>query len=535
MNFISRHKILTALLILVIVMGGCLASCMRGPYHNYELDVLAPEPGAHAQVGTLEIGVAMRDITPNLDNYDPWVDVNENGKFDPGIDTYTDINGNGKFDGVWIAGFGTNRPATGVNDPQWARAMVLRNNGVTIALVTVDAIGLFHNSVIRARTLVDPALGIDHVIVSSTHSHEVADTMKIWSFWKRIRGLDIPIWGFDYDHMAWVEEEIAGAVNDAAANMQPAEMYCATVELPEEGFMRDSRKPHVWDPNMYLWRFTKPGTDETIATFVNWGMHPEAAGSRNTLLSSDFCHYLREGVEQGVPEPNGVEGLGGMCLYFQGMVGGLMTQLRLDIPHRDGVQVFSEDSLEKAQVQGENLAIEAVKALRDPEKVWKNEDPFLAYGARTLFAPMQGHFKWAIMLGIIHEGYYPGRGAKTEINYVMIGDVRILTNPGEIYPEIVLGKVEALPGRDFEIDPIEDPGLYSFMKGRQDLVIGLANDEIGYIIPKSQWDTKAPYVYGNSSQYGEGNSPGPEIGPAIYFGSRDLIVDMEERFAGQAE
>ena len=533
-KFFWRHKIITAMLLLVIGMGGCLASCMRGPYHNYELDVLAPAPSDLDTAGMLQIGVAKRDITPNLENYDPWVDVNENGKFDPGTDTYTDRNGNGRFDGVWIAGFGTNRPATGVHDQQWARAIVMRNNGVTVAMVSCDAIGIYHNSVIRARTLVDPALGVDHIIVSSTHCHEVADTMKIWSFWKRIRGLDIPIWGFNEQHMALVEEKVAEAVEEAAANLQPAEMTCATVELPEEGYMRDSRKPKVWDRNLNAWRFTKPGTDETIATFVNWGMHPEALGGRNTLLTSDFVHYLREGVEKGVPEPNGVEGLGGMCLYFQGMVGGLMTQLHIAIPHRDGKRSFEEDTFEKAQAEGENLAIEAVKALRDPAKAWKNENPEIAFGARTTKAPLGGHFKWAIMLGLIHEGYYPGKGAKTEVNYLRIGDVRVLTVPGEIYPEIVVGGVEALPGRDFEIDPIEDPGLYTFMKGRQELVIGLANDEIGYIIPKSQWDAEPPWTYGDSDQYGEENSGGPDVGAHLYLGARSLIMDMEDRYGPTA-
>ena len=66
---------------------------------------------------------------------------------------------------------------------------------------------------------------------------------------------------------------------------------------------------------MYLWRFTKPNApDETIATFVNWGNHPESLGGDNPLLTSDFAHYLREGLEKGVPEPKGVKGFG--CLLY---------------------------------------------------------------------------------------------------------------------------------------------------------------------------------------------------------------------------
>ncbi|MFP4502782.1 MAG: neutral/alkaline non-lysosomal ceramidase N-terminal domain-containing protein [Candidatus Hydrogenedentota bacterium] len=527
--------IIALLLILVLVGGGCMFVRMRGPFHSYELDVLLPaDPAAQAAAGPLEVGVAMHEVTPDMSKYDTWTDVNDNSKFDPDVDTYEDRNGNGRFDGVWLAGFGTNRPAKGIHDPLWARAIAMRNNGVTVAMVTVDSIGLFHNTTIRIRKAVEATHDVDHVVVSATHNHEVPDTMKIWSFWKRIGGLDIPVFGFDEAYLAFLEERTAAAVKDAVDNLAPANMYAATLDLPEKGFVRDSRKPHCIDNNVYLWRFTEPETDTTIATFVNWGNHPETLGSKNSLVTSDFVHYLREGVEKGVSDPNGAPGVGGMCLYFQGMVGGLMTQLGVAVPHRSGEEVFEANSFEKAQALGENVALAVNNALRDPQLVWQNENPYLAVGARTMIAPAEGHYKWAIMLGLLHEGYYLGRGAKTEVNVLHIGDVRVLTVPGEVYPEIVKGPVEARPGRDFDIEPVEEPPLYDIMDGKQNLCIGLANDEIGYILPKSQWDAEPPWTYGNDDQYGEGNSPGPDVGPALHATASKLIRDMEERY-GTAE
>jgi hypothetical protein len=46
----------------------------------------------------------------------------------------------------------------------------------------------------------------------------------------------------------------------------------------------------------------------------------------------------------------------------------------------------------------------------------------------------------------------------------------------------------------------------------------LANDELGCIIPKSQWDKQPPYAYGRIKvpQYGEENSPGPDVAPTIH-------------------
>ena len=63
------------------------------------------------------------------------------------------------------------------------------------------------------------------------------------------------------------------------------------------------------------------------------------------------------------------------------------------------------------------------------------------------------------------------------------------------------------------------PGMFRFG-------IGLANDEIGYIIPKSQWDVEAPYVYGEKPYYGEENSLGPETAPLLYNELRQLLKEM---------
>jgi hypothetical protein len=514
-----------------VIMAVVLFFRMRGPHHNYELDRFLPEDVAAAEPGKLEVGVAKRDITPVMELYDPWIDVNENGKYDPGVDTYEDRNNNGKFDGIWIAGFGTNRPAKGINDPQWTRAIAMRNNGVTVVMVTIDAIGIYHNEFITIRKALDPALGIDHVMFSSTHCHEVVDTMKIWSFWKRIKGLDVPGFGFDRTHLDFILEQTVEAVEEAVSELAPCDMYCAQVKVGPEGFVSDTRKPIVMDENMYLMRFNRPGTADTIATVVNWGNHPETLGGSNSILSSDFAHYLREGIEDGVPDPNGMEGIGGMCLYFQGMVGGLMCPLRITVPHRDGQQEFKEASFEKTESLGYNTALVALKTL-ESDAAWKNENPLLAVDARTCKSPMEGHFKYAIMLGLIHEGYYWGGKAKTEINVIRIGDVLILTAPGELYPEVVEGGVEAKPGRDFMIPPAEVPPLRHVMReeARMAFVVGLANDEIGYMIPKSQWDVEAPFVYNGKDQYGEQNSGGPDVARIYHLHALDMLKKMNETF-----
>ncbi|MFO0964485.1 MAG: hypothetical protein U0793_02700 [Gemmataceae bacterium] len=56
------------------------------------------------------------------------------------------------------------------------------------------------------------------------------------------------------------------------------------------------------------------------------------------------------------------------------------------------------------------------------------------------------------------------------------------------------------------------------------MIFGLASDELGYILPKRQWDEKAPFCYGlKKAQYGEVNSLGPDTGPLLCAAFRTLV------------
>ena len=68
------------------------------------------------------------------------------------------------------------------------------------------------------------------------------------------------------------------------------------------------------------------------------------------------------------------------------------------------------------------------------------------------------------------------------------------------------------------------------MPGEKFLLVGLANDELGYIIPKRQWDDEAPFAYGRSSkQYGEVNSIGSETAPIIMQRWKTVLTKSASR------
>ena len=56
------------------------------------------------------------------------------------------------------------------------------------------------------------------------------------------------------------------------------------------------------------------------------------------------------------------------------------------------------------------------------------------------------------------------------------------------------------------------------------MILGLANDEIGYLIPRSEWDEKPPFAYGRThAQYGEINSLGAQAAPRVVQALEELL------------
>jgi len=67
------------------------------------------------------------------------------------------------------------------------------------------------------------------------------------------------------------------------------------------------------------------------------------------------------------------------------------------------------------------------------------------------------------------------------------------------------------------------------MSGKYKFIFGLANDEIGYIIPKSEWDVDKPYLYNSKRDfYGEENSLGPETAPILHREILTILNDLQE-------
>lgn len=435
------------------------------------------------------------------------------------VDITPDISGDKK---VWIAGYGQNRAAEGVHDPLMARAIVYSDGNKQIAMAAVDLVGLQYDAVKLIR---DQLPELDYVMVASTHNHEGPDVLGLW-------GPSVFRSGIDPEYIQMVVKRTAEVIRLASKNMVPVTAKFGTKR--DDSLVRDSREPYVRDGVLRAVRFQRMDNGKDHGMLVAWSSHPESMGSGNKQITADFPHATVAMLKKHYECP---------VIYFTSDCGGLMA------PPRDGVVRDEEDNelhegdFEYCRVYGEQvgqLSIEAIDSA-SPLKMTP-----LAFAAKPISVPMENKlyimgkvagllkrdaFAWT---GDHNERRDLAKGAsvqqsaalETEVSYLRMGELSIAGIPGEIYPELVYGQIQepADPGADFPDAPLEK-SVVELVPDEKFLLIGLANDEIGYIIPLRQWDEFSPYAYGREkSQYGEENSVGKQAAPV-------LMMALEERVA----
>ena len=499
----------------------------------------------------LRVGSVAVDITP--DRYETWNDVDDDGTYRTAVDEYFDCGvdrlcpeddgypgpddgeADGQFQALWLAGFGNSRPMSGVADSLWARVTVLEQGETSIGVVSVDLVGWFYNEVVQVREAAAADLGLDHVIVAATHVHEAPDTLGQW-------GPQIARTGVNPEFVALIHASIQQGLRDAQAAAVPADVYGGSYSIPVEtwdgtgvnNINLDTRDPNITDETVWTVRFTPAGSNETIATWVNFPNHPEASSSDNLLLTADFAHTLRLTVEEGAAEgPAGaLAGLGGVATYFQGACGGMQTPLHVQTIDLDG-QLHDEHGIPKAYAVGRATGYHALQAVANETK---EEAPLLSLRARDLFVPVENTgFHVLMNAGVFdRDGYnydedeligrYNQPDLLTEVSLLQIGGVASLQVPGELLPELAIGGYDG--SHTGPVEPIvsegnpnppdltaapEGPYFKDLMPGTTKLVLGLANDEIGYIIPDYNYvlHEGSPYLNeADGDHYEETNSAG---------------------------
>ena len=266
----------------------------------------------------------------------------------------------------------------------------------------------------------------------------------------------------------------AEAVNEAIDKMRPARIRVATGEA------RGKIAYNYYAPDLYDRRMSviqAVGVDgRTMATLVNYAVHPEVLGSEVGILSPDLVGPLCERIESTA---------GGMAIFFSGAQGGMVTADNRDLDRpRDSLRGYWEDerTWDECLRIGHLMADEALRIIGDAPL---QDAPTLFCKALDVRLPVDSDLMWAVLLGsALKFPHNNDRSLTTRVNLVNLGNAQILTIPGEALPNI---------------------GFYlkRKMKGEHNLLFGLTNDAFGYILTEVDYGSFGRYDYVSRTSLGE--------------------------------
>lgn len=564
----------------VLWMTGCGQEDPTPPPEQTGPDLVCPgDPQCADNSGALRAGAAVRSIVP--DCYERWEDLNGDATYDPLAETFFDCGcdaicpgdpghsaadegeGDGVFQAIWVAGYQNSRPANGVRDGSlglrgegdglWATVLVLDQGQTRIAIAALDAFGVMIDDTNAIREAADAAgLQIDYLVVHSSHSHHAPDSLGIY-------GPDLSITGYNPDYQAQIRDSVVDALSEAVASLVPAAVEIGAVDANdyhEDGvgnIIVDTRDPVIIDPMVSTARFVD-GEGQTIATAVHFSNHPEELADEVALMTANFVHALRKTVEEGVDWGDGLRpGLGGVALYLNGTVGGMMTSLGAAGEDPSGV-VHPARTFEKSDTIGQLLGSMALDAAQAAEVAVA---PALSARRQELTLPVDNNaFQAMFLMGTLSHrstyGWDPSAAigpdnrpeVLSEVGLVSVGPLSILCLPGEPLPELAVGGYDGslTPSNQTLVDPNNEnppdlaaspapPYLLDLVEAEQSWVLGLASDQIGYVIPEAHFEVgSVPYlIEADGDHYEETNSLGEETAPRILSAVESMLGDLLPR------
>jgi hypothetical protein len=325
----------------------------------------------------------------------------------------------------------------------------------------------------------------DNIVISSTHTHASVDTV-----------MASPTWYYEL-----VRDATKEAITDAYRGERLATIE--TGNIPAKAFNTDRRIVTRAVPDYELGWLRAVATDEptTVATMVNFSVHPTITAG-NEELHSGLVGHLAERLE---------ETWGGTALF---MPAGLGDQTVNRGFGRDGFGYGLADLVIESQASGAHT-------------LQSNE---IVSSRRTIQVPADNASLMAANLGgvFVRDATIPGEhaagpaqsiqqrsgantpscvGASAVSALTPVGGIRIgapgrlkqrdpetgawVVPPGDRGDAIVIMQA---PGEIFSSISATTKDYLSRTRGV--MVIGLANDQIGYIIPAEQYDVRSANAAG---------------------------------------
>lgn len=380
---------------------------------------------------------------------------------------------------VYLAGFGRNRQAQSVHDDLYVRALALMANGRLILVLALDLISLHRGQCQAIEQGMQARLPGAQALIACTHTHHGPDTLGLW-------GPDDQTSGVDAYYM---ERVLAAAVETAvyaAAATQPARLARTAVHV--HGVAKNARDPQILDEELTCLQFRAVDGERPLATWLIFACHPEVLWDQNPHITSDYMYTLRRTVETETGAP---------CVGHVGALGGMMTP---DVVAR---------SFAEAEEMGWTLAQAALQQLANTPAA---DVAQISYARREYSLPMENPlFRMAAAAGLLPNVEREDGTILTEASLLRLDDAWIFAVPGELLPKLGL----------------EYRRMMEAAGARVTAVLGLANDELGYILPAEDFTAPGNYLAPGDS-YEESMSVTAQAGPALTAALASILDNLKK-------
>lgn len=414
----------------------------------------------------------------------------------------------------YIAGYDSNNPVKGVLDDLYARAVYLDDNRGEggVVFCTLDCVGISRKDIndIRKLVLESGRLGkVKSINISSTHTHAGIDTQGLW-------GEKIYKSGKDKVFMEKLKEMAAQAILTAFESRKDGSLFMGYAVV--EDMQADVRTPVTYDKNLTRFRFSPDDASGDIY-IVNFASHAELLGT-TSVISADFPAYLIKEIEERVPHSEAV--------FFNGAIGGMISAKEIKKVYRDSIDCKAYMKAFGRQLGEIALAVDNEIQL----------SPILNIKSKGITVPGDNTVLiLARYLNVLNNDI--GRTKKrskacifSEVGYMELGDrdAAVFLVPGELFPELFNGEFLTEKDSANHTRACYKAVLSDMTDCRHKFVIGLCNDELGYIVAENDFLLNEVLPYINKAtddmdrdHYEETNSTSPETGGIILDETQMLI------------
>lgn len=363
----------------------------------------------------------------------------------------------------FIAGHSKNRSFTGIRDSLFVKVVVIKTPQTSLAIVTYDCIGMLYPHLERVRQRI-ASLGnkapVDHIVMSSTHSHAGPDVVGLW-------GPDLMHSGVDSAYMEKVLDLTVEQILRAAGNSEAVKLVYGQGQHAFP-WVKNISEPEELDRTVTVLQLINQ-KGQSVATLTNFACHPTFVDAVHSEVSADYPAGFYRALDKQ---------WGGVNLFLQGAIGGW-------------VQPEGEpQTFEQAYRRGNELALFTTQLLRKPIRV-KGEQ--IQFKSAIIQMPVKNTgFIQLAQAGVIRRAI--DTTVTTEIAMFRIGNAVFATHPGETVPAMSMS-TRALMQTD-------GPRF----------VMGLSMDALGYIVKPYFFDPNRKIPH---SEYLCSMSVGPEASEVV--------------------